>query len=166
MTEGGSKPPAAGGEPVTAPDGEPINAPLDGAAQLRALMGSGFVAGIGKSLDFTLIEVGDGRVTFAGTPGRHAYNPIETIHGGYAATLLDSACGCAVHSKLSASQGYTTLELKVSYHRAMTERTGLVRAEGWVVTLGRRAAFAEARIVDSSGRLYASATSTLLIFER
>jgi uncharacterized protein (TIGR00369 family) len=133
---------------------------------LRALMRRGFIASIGKSLDFSLIEVGDGRVVFAGTPGQHAYNPIGTIHGGYAATLLDSACGCALHSKLSASQSYATLELKVAYHRAMTDSTGPVRAEGWVVTLGRRADFTEARIVDGEGRLYATATSTLLVMDR
>jgi len=80
--------------------------------------------------------------------------------------MLDSACGCAVHSRLSASQSYTTLELKVAYHKAMTGKTGLVRAEGRVITLGRRAAFAEATLKDTAGRLYASATSTLLVIER
>jgi uncharacterized protein (TIGR00369 family) len=103
---------------------------------------------------------------FAGTPGEHAYNPIGTVHGGYAATLLDSACGCAVHSRLSANQAYTTLELKVAYHKAISRNTGLLRAEGRVVSFGRRAAFAEASLTDSEGRLYASATSTLLIFDR
>jgi uncharacterized protein (TIGR00369 family) len=72
---------------------------------------------IGDTLEFSLTEAGDGWAAFEGLPGRHAYNPIGTVHGGYAATLLDSACGCAVHSKLSAKQAYTTLELKVSYHR-------------------------------------------------
>ena len=139
---------------------------LNGAEQLRALMRTGLAAGINRSLDFELTSVGDGRVVFEATPGTHVYNPIGTVHGGYAATLLDSACGCAVHSKLTATQAYTTLELKVAYHKAMTERTGRVRAEGWVVTIGRRAAFAEARIVDAEGHLYASATSTLLVIER
>ena len=87
------------------------------------------------------------------------------VHGGYAATLLDSACGCAAHSALRAGQRYTTLELKVAYHKAMTDKTGPVRAEGKVLSIGRRAAFAEARLVDSAGTLYASATSTLLVFE-
>ena len=148
---------------AAAPDGI---ADLTGVEQLRALVRSGFVAGIGRSLDFRLTQIEEGRVVFEATPGPHAYNPIGTVHGGYAATLLDSACGCAVHSKLTATQAYTTLELKVAYHKAMTEHTGLVRAEGWVVTMGRRAAFAEARIVDAGGRLYASATSTLLVTER
>ncbi len=139
---------------------------MNGAEQLRALMKSGSIARIGATLGFDLVEVEEGRVAFEGTPGPHVYNPIGTVHGGYAATLLDSACGCAVHSKLSPTQAYTTLELKVAYHKAMTERTGLVRAEGWVVTMGRRAAFAEARLVDANGTLYASATSTLLVMER
>jgi uncharacterized protein (TIGR00369 family) len=137
-----------------------------GAEQLRAMMAPGQDPGIGKTLGFKLIEVGDGSVVFEGTPGEHAYNPIGTVHGGYAATLLDSACGCAVHSKLSASQAYTTLELKVAYHKAMTAGTGPVRAEGRVVTLGRRTAFAEARLVGGDGRLYASATSTLLVIDK
>lgn len=139
---------------------------LTGMEQLRALMRAGRMSGIGQTLNFTLVEAEEGRVVFAGETGVHVYNPIGTVHGGYAAALLDSACGCAVHSRLRADQGYTTLELKVAYHKAMTERTGLVRAEGKVVTLGRRAGFAEARLTDADGVLYASATSTLLVFDR
>jgi uncharacterized protein (TIGR00369 family) len=146
---------------MTAP---PRNDPtLSGLAQLQALMASGRMPGIGKSLDFTLIEIEEGRAVFEGTPGLHAYNPLGTVHGGYAASLLDSACGCAVHSKLQPGQSYTTLELKIAYHRAMTVQTGTVRAEGKLLSFGRRAAFAEARLTDSTGRLYASATSTLLV---
>ncbi len=137
-----------------------------GLEQLQALMAAGRMAGIGQSLQFTLVEAEKGRTVFEGDPGPHAYNPIGTVHGGYAAALLDSACGCAVHSALSAAQGYTTLELKVAYHKAMTDKTGPVRAEGRVVSLGRRAAFAEATLKDANGKLYASATSTLLVFDR
>ena len=136
---------------------------LSGLDQLRALMAIGRRPGIGASLDFTLVEIEDGRAVFEGVPGAHAYNPIGTVHGGYAATLLDSACGCAVHAKLAPGQSYTTLELKVAYHRAMTADTGRVRAEGVVLSFGRRAAFAEAKLVDAGGRLLASATSTLLV---
>ena len=136
---------------------------LSGVEQLRALMTAGRMPGIGRSLQFTLTEVEEGRVVFEGVPGEHAYNPIGMVHGGYAATLLDSACGCAVHSRLSPGQGYTTLELKVAYHKAITVKTGLVRAVGTVASIGRRAAFAEARLVDADGRLLASATSTLLV---
>ena len=139
---------------------------VTGLEQLRAMIAAGGRPPIGDTLDFTLTEAGDGWAVFEGAPGRHAYNPIGTIHGGYAATLLDSACGCAAHSKLSASQGYTTLELKVAYHKAMTDKTGLIRAEGRVISFGRRAAFTEATIKDAAGRIYATATSTLLVFER
>ncbi|ARP96378.1 PaaI family thioesterase [Bordetella genomosp. 13] len=145
---------------------EEIGSGLDGLAQLRALMGSGRKPGIMVSLDLDFIEVEAGRAVFAGVPGDHAYNPIGMVHGGYAATLLDSACGCAVHSRLQAGQGYTTLELKVAYHRAVTRDSGLLRAEGRVQTLGRRVAFAEAALTDAQGRLYATATSTLLVFEQ
>lgn len=142
-------------------------APPSGLEQLRSVMfGDRPYEGIGRTLGFTAIEVEEGRVVFGGDPGPNVYNPLGTVHGGYAATLLDSACGCAVHSKLAGDQGYTTLELKVAYHRAMTAETGPVRAEGKVVTLGRRAAFAEATLKDGQGRLLASATSTLLIFQR
>ena len=138
---------------------------LSGLEQLQALMASGKRPGIGDSLDFALTEVDTGRAVFEAVPGRHAYNPIGMVHGGYAATLLDSACGCAVHSQLRAGQAYTTLELKVAYHKAITDQTGLLRAEGRVLTMGRRAAFAEAKLTDASGRLYASATSTLLVMD-
>lgn len=136
---------------------------LSGLEQLQMLQRQGRKAGIAESLRFELVEIEDGCAVFQGEPDLHAYNPIGTIHGGYAATLLDSACGCAVHSKLSAGQAYTTLELKIAYHKAMTSKTGLVRAEGRVISMGRRAAFAEARLTGADGRLYASATSTLLI---
>jgi len=122
--------------------------------------------GIGRTLGFNVIEMEEGRVVFGGHPDESVYNPIGSVHGGYAATLLDSAVGCAVHSALKAGQGYTTLELKVAYHRAMTKHTGPVRAEGKVIQVGRRAAFAEGRLTDLEGRLYATATSTLLVFDR
>jgi len=117
-------------------------------------------------MQFELVEIEDGRVAFEGIPGLHVYNPIGMVHGGYAATLLDSACGCAVHTKLSATQAYTTLDLKVSYLAAITKDTGKVRAEGQVIKFGRRAAFSEARLVDMAGKLYATATSSLLVMDR
>ncbi|MET0497840.1 MAG: PaaI family thioesterase [Steroidobacteraceae bacterium] len=139
---------------------------LNGLQQLQQLMASGKRPGIGVSLDFTLVEIEVGRAVFEGTPGLHAYNPIGSVHGGYAASLLDSACGCAVHASLSATQAYTTLELKIAYHKGMTKETGPVRAEGRVLSIGRRVAFAEAKLTDASGRLYASATSTLLVMDK
>ena len=134
-----------------------------GLEQMRALMAVGRRPGIGDTLDFTLVEIEEGRAVFEGEPHAGVYNPIGTVHGGYAATLLDSACGCAVHSRLAPGQGYTTLELKVAYHRAMTSDTGRVRAQGVVLSFGRRAAFAEAKLTDAAGRLLASATSSLLV---
>jgi len=136
-----------------------------GLEKLQAIFARGG-PGIGRTLGFRLHTLEAGFVVFEGEPNESVYNPIGTVHGGYAATLLDSAVGCAVHSRLKAGQGYTTLELKVAYHKAMTKETGPVRAEGRVVTLGRRAAFAEGRLIDAEGRLYASATSTLLVFDR
>ena len=142
-------------------------AELSGIEQLRrALGGEASPGGIGATLGFSMVELEEGRVVFEGTPGPHLYNPLGTVHGGYAATLLDSAVGCAVHSKLIPGQAFTTLELKVSYLKAMTEATGPVRAEGVVINMGRRAAFAEGRLTDADGRLYATATSTLIIFDR
>jgi uncharacterized protein (TIGR00369 family) len=138
---------------------------LSGLEVLRKMMAEGRGPPIAETLRFALVEVDAGRAVFRATPGPHAYNPIGVVHGGYAATLLDSACGCAVHSMLSPSQGYTTLELKVAYHRALGNDTGPVEAIGKVVSFGRRVAFAEAQLTDASGRLLGSATSTLLVFE-
>ncbi len=143
-----------------------LGAGLTGLEQLRMMVAMGGRPPIGETLGFTLVEVDEGRAVFEGTPGLHVYNPIGVVHGGYAATLLDSACGCAIHSRLGVNQGYTTLELKVAYHKAITRDTGLLRAEGRVLSIGRRAGFAEATLKDASGRLYASATSTLLVMEK
>ena len=138
---------------------------LSGLEILRKMMDDGRGPPIADTLRFHLAEVEKGRAVFRATPGPHAYNPIGVVHGGYAATLLDSACGVAVHSMLEAGQGYTTLELKVAYHRAMTNDTGPVESVGKVIQFGRRVAFAEAQLTDSKGKLLASATSTLLVFE-
>lgn len=119
---------------------------------------------IAATLGFRLAEVAHGRAVFEGVPERRHYNPIGTVHGGYAATLLDSCMGCAVHATLDAGQGYTTLEFKVSLVRPITEATGAVRAEGQVLSAGRRAATAEGRLVDAAGRLLAHGTTSCLIF--
>ena len=147
----------------------PDRSRMTGLEQLRAVFDPARPErrpGIGKTLGFDVVELEEGRVVFGGHPDESVYNPIGTVHGGYAATLLDSAVGCAVHSVLKAGQGYTTLELKVAYHRPLTKDTGPVRAEGRVIQAGRRAAFAEGRLTDRQGRLYATATSTLLVFEQ
>lgn len=116
-----------------------------------------------ETLDFALISAKHGEAVFRGTPGSHHYNPLGTVHGGYAATLLDSALGCAVHSTLEAGEAYTTMEFKVHLVRAMTEATGDVLAQGQVIHRGRRSATAEAKLVDDAGKLYAHGTTTCMI---
>jgi uncharacterized protein (TIGR00369 family) len=106
-----------------------------------------------------------GVVVFHSVPGFRHYNPIGSVHGGYAATLLDSAMGLAVHTMLPPGTGYTTLEFKVSFIKGMTQDTGAVRSEGRTLNVGRRTATAEARITDARGRLLAHATTTCLVFE-
>jgi uncharacterized protein (TIGR00369 family) len=106
-----------------------------------------------------------GVVVMHSTPGFRHYNPIGSVHGGYAATLLDSAMGLAVHSMLPKGTGYTTLEFKISFIKGMTKDTGTVRTEGRTLNVGRRTATAEARITDAKGRLLAHATTTCLVFE-
>jgi uncharacterized protein (TIGR00369 family) len=106
-----------------------------------------------------------GIIAFSSIPGFRHYNPIGSVHGGYAATLLDSAMGLAVHSMLPAGTGYTTLEFKISFIRGMTKDTGVVSSEGRTLNVGRRAATAEARLTDAKGRLLAHATTTCLVFE-
>jgi uncharacterized protein (TIGR00369 family) len=114
-------------------------------------------------LGFRLAEVGEGRAVFTLVPAEFHYNPIGVVHGGVAATLLDSALGCAVHSTLPANATYTTLEVKVNFIRAITMKTGLVSCEAHVVHVGRQTATAEGRLVDEAGKLYAHGTTTCLI---
>lgn len=114
-------------------------------------------------MDIRLVEVENGKTVFESTPGEFHYNPLGTVHGGFGATLLDSAMGCAVHSTLEAGDAYTTLELKINFLRPLTHATGLVRGIGTIVHAGRTTALAEGRIEDAGGKLYAFATSTCLI---
>lgn len=123
-------------------------------------------APIARTLDFQLMEVGEGRAVFQGTPGPAHLNPMGGIHGGWYATLLDSALGCAVHTLMPAGRGYTTAELGVNLVRAINPaRAQRVRAEGKVLHCGRQLATAEARLVGPDGTLYAHATTTCLVFE-
>ncbi len=115
-------------------------------------------------LGFGLIEAAQGRAAFEGAPGPQHYNPFGTAHGGLAATMLDSALGCAVHSTLPAGDGFTTLEFKVNLVRAIGKDTGLLRAEARVLHRGRTVATAEADLRDLSGKLFAHATTTCMIF--
>lgn len=119
---------------------------------------------IGHALDFWPVELEPGRVVFQGTPHASHRNPLGTVHGGWIATLLDSAVACAVQSMVLAGSGSTTLELKINYVRALSAGAGPVRAEGKVIQVGSRVGTAEGRLTDASGRLYAFATTTCLVF--
>jgi uncharacterized protein (TIGR00369 family) len=120
---------------------------------------------IAKTLSFQLLEVDEGRALFQGTPGPAHLNPMGGIHGGWYATLLDSALGCAVHTMMPAGRGYTTAELGVNLVKAIGPKVQRVRAEGKVVHCGRQLATAEARLFGPDGTLYAHATTTCLVFE-
>jgi uncharacterized protein (TIGR00369 family) len=119
---------------------------------------------IGALMNFEIAELSEGRAVFVVEPAEYHYNPIGVVHGGLAATLLDSAMGCAVHSRLPAGASYTTLEIKVNYIRPMMAETGRVRCEANVIHIGGRTATAEGKIVDDNGKLYAHATTTCIIF--
>lgn len=118
---------------------------------------------ISELIGFRGVEVEPGRAVFEMTPGPQHYNPIGSVHGGIALTLLDSAMGCAVHTLLDAGVGYTTLEVKTNFVRPITADTGLIRCEGTVLHAGARVATAEGRLTDSAGKLLAHGTTTCLI---
>jgi uncharacterized protein (TIGR00369 family) len=120
---------------------------------------------MGQTLDFVPIRMEPGLAVFQGRPQQRHYNPLGTVHGGWFATLLDSAVGCAVHSTLPAGKGYTTLEIKVNLVRPLSDSVSLVRAEGNVIHVGRQVATAQGRIVGPDGKLYAHATTTCMIFD-
>jgi len=120
---------------------------------------------IAQTLDFTIVEIGHGHAVFQGTPGAAHLNPMGTVHGGWFATLLDSALGCSVHTRMAIGQAYTTAELSVNIVRALTPKVTRVRAEGKVIHCGRQLATAEGRLIGPDGTLYAHATTTCLVFE-
>jgi len=122
-------------------------------------------APITTTLQFALVDVALGHAEFQGTPAFEHYNPLGSVHGGWMATLLDSCVGCAVHSLLAAGKAYTTLELKVNFVKALTDRVPLVRAIGDVIHSGSRVGTAEGRLVGPDGTLFAHATTTCLIFD-
>jgi len=122
-------------------------------------------APITTTLRFWLVEASFGHAEFQGTPAFEHYNPLGGVHGGWMATLLDSAVGCAVHTLLPAGKAYTTLELKVNFVKALSDRVSLVRAIGDVIHSGSRVATAQGRLIGPDGTLYAHATTTCLIFD-
>jgi uncharacterized protein (TIGR00369 family) len=135
---------------------------LSGLEQLRATLLKGG-APIGRLIGMEVDELDVGRAVFSLVPGEHHYNPIGIVHGGIAATMLDSAMGCAVHSTLPPGVRFTTVDLHVHYTRALTATTGRVVAIGETVHLGGRTATAEGRVVDEDGTVLAHGTTTCLI---
>jgi uncharacterized protein (TIGR00369 family) len=148
--------------------------PVPSGAAARTMAGADFLAAIAdgtlppppiaSTLGFTLVSVAPGRAVFEFTPSEFHYNPIGSVHGGVCATMCDSACGCAVHSMLPAGTYYTSQDLSVKFLRAVTTSTGPLRCEGTVIHLGSRTALAQAILTDGTGRQYAHATSSCLIF--
>lgn len=116
-------------------------------------------------LGLRLVEVEEGRVVFAGTATNRFYNGWGVAHGGFAATMLDSALGCAINTLMPAGRSFTTLELKVNYTRPITQEVGELRCEGRAIHVGKRTATSEARIVDAKGKLYAHGTTTCIVIE-
>lgn len=116
-------------------------------------------------LGIELVEAERGRVVMRLAPGEHLYNPLGSVHGGMIATLLDSVMGCAVQSMLPSGRFYTTLEIKVNYIRPLSATDATVSAEGKVVQVGRRVAVADGRLTGAAGRLYATASTTCLVFD-
>jgi uncharacterized protein (TIGR00369 family) len=139
-------------------------ASMSGLEFLRAILEGRLPAPpITETLGYRLADVGEGFAAFEGEPDFSVYNPLGMVHGGYAMTLLDSVLGCAVQSTLGKGVGYTTLETKVNFLRAITKDTGLVRAEGRVVHVGRRTGVSAGEIKDADGKVLAYGTSTCLI---
>jgi uncharacterized protein (TIGR00369 family) len=137
-----------------------------GLEMMRAILqGELPAAPIGKSMNFCLIHLEEGQTIFQGTPKPAFFNPLGTIHGGWIATLLDSALGCAVHTKMPVGRAYTTAELSVNMVRAISPKVERVRAIANVLHCGRQLATAEAKLVGPDGTLYAHATTTCLVFE-
>ena len=147
--------------------------PKAGAVAGRKLSGLDYMRGvqsgaqpappIAATLNFSLLSVDEGDVVFACTPSEIHYNPIGMVHGGLAATLIDSATGCAVHTQLPVGVGYTTINLSVDYIKAITEDAGEIRCRGKVVKSGGRVAIADATVTDAKGTVYARGSATCLI---
>ena len=139
---------------------------LAGIDYLRAMLDRQLPpAAIAGLMNFTLTDVEEGVVTFACWPDESAYNPIGAVHGGLVCTLLDSVCGCAVHSTLPRGKGYTSVEIKVNYLKPVRADSGPLTAVGTLVKGGSRVAFAEGVVTDRSGAVVATASSTLLVFD-
>ena len=138
---------------------------LSGLEYIRAISDGDLPAPpISELMGFRLVEAEPGRAVFEMEPGPQHYNPIGSVHGGIALTLLDSAMGCAVHTTLDAGVGYTTIEVKTNFVRPISADTGVIRCEGVVLHGGSRIATAEGKLTDANGKLLAHGTTTCLIF--
>jgi uncharacterized protein (TIGR00369 family) len=131
----------------------------------RMLRGELPPAPISGTLDLVLVEADKGRVVFQGHPAPAHFNPVGAVHGGWQAALLDSCMACAVQTEVATGQTFTTLEIKVNFLRALTDKVGPVRAEGRVIQVGRQIGIAEGKLYDAAGKLYAHGTTTCLIFD-
>ena len=137
----------------------------DGLSVLKKIIDGSFPSPpISETLTFHLAEAEKGRAVFEGTPDFRYYNPISTVHGGWTATLLDSALGCAIFSTLGKGEAWTTLDLKVNFVRAVSKDSGLLRAEGRLIHRGRTIATSEGDLKDRAGKLYAHASTMCMIF--
>jgi len=157
MRDGGGSPGLARAEQIGGKSGREI---------LEAMMSGELpYPPMNETMNMTLLEVGDGRAVFQGIPLLQHYNPLGTVHGGWFATLLDSALGCAVQTTLPAGRSYTTAELSIRIVRSASHKTGPLRAVAKIVHVGRQMATAEARVEDEKGKLYAHATTTCFVFD-
>lgn len=157
MRDGGGSPGLVRAEQIAGKSGRQI---LDG-----MMSGELPYPPMNETMNMTLLEVGDGRAVFQGIPLLQHYNPLGTVHGGWFASLLDSALGCAVQSTLQAGRSYTTAELSINIVRSASHKTGPLRAVAKVVHVGRQMATAEVRVEDEKGKLYAHATTTCFVFD-
>lgn len=147
--------------------------PMSGAEQARTMSGQAYLDAMSAgsidfppllhTLDFKVEAVEKGVAVFSFLPQEFHYNPIGTVHGGVITAMLDSAMGCSLHSLLEAGTGYTTLEIKVNFLKAITIKTGKLRAIGKVIHSGNRTALTEAQLTDEQGNIYAHGVSTCMI---
>lgn len=137
---------------------------MTGLQQLQAMLdGHLEPPSITATLDFIMTEASEGQATFVGNPSHKHLNPLGSVHGGYAATLLDSALGCAVHTTIAPGEGYTTVDLNIKYVRAVTPDTGPLTCSARIVHRGRSIATADATLTDKDGKLYAHGSTTCMI---
>lgn len=140
---------------------------MTGKQHLQAIIDGALPAPpIARTMSFRMVEVGDGEVLFEATPGPDLLNPLGGVHGGWALTLIDTVTGCAAHSTLPAGVGFASIETKANFSRPIKADTGLVRAEGRVISKGRTIISAEGKIIDADGRVLAHGTSTVMVLPR